>query len=63
MVDNIDLKKQLTLSDLEAIYWSLQTAVATNNENPVDKFKSYILHDDLINSSEIYNSIVSIYSK
>ncbi|XP_018564710.1 peroxisomal biogenesis factor 3 [Anoplophora glabripennis] len=58
IMDGVNLKKQLKLSDLEAIYWSLQTAVATNNENPIDKFKSYILHENLNNSNEMFNNIL-----
>ncbi|KAJ8964101.1 hypothetical protein NQ314_005126 [Rhamnusium bicolor] len=54
-VDSIDLKKQLKLSDVEAIYWSIQTALATNNENPIDQFRSYIFYEDVPNSSDIYN--------
>ncbi|KAJ8910851.1 hypothetical protein NQ315_015587 [Exocentrus adspersus] len=58
IIETLDLKKQLKLNDLEAIFWSLQTAIATNDNNPIDKFKSYILNDDLTISNDVFGSVL-----
>ncbi|KAJ8969661.1 hypothetical protein NQ317_004891 [Molorchus minor] len=57
-MEPIDLKKQMKLSDIEALYWAIQSALATNNENPVDQFRKYIFHDHIPDENNIYNDIL-----
>lgn len=59
ILENVDLKKQLKLSDLEAIFWSIQTAVCTNNDNPIDKLRQNVILEEINNSKDLYNNIVS----
>lgn len=56
----LDLKKQVKLCDLENIFWSIQTAVATSDENPVENFKEYIVGNDTA-ESEVYTQMVLIF--
>ncbi|CAH1179420.1 unnamed protein product [Phaedon cochleariae] len=57
-VENLELSKQLKLSDIEAIYWSIQTALATHVDSPVENFKDYILPDNSASSSSIYDQLL-----
>ena len=60
VLNSVNLTKQLKLSDLEAIFWSIQTAVATDNDNPVENLRHYILPDvDVPNSEGIYERVAS----
>ncbi|CAH1981339.1 unnamed protein product [Acanthoscelides obtectus] len=45
LLQGVELTKRLKLSDLEAIFWSLQTSLASHDESPIEKFKSYIISD------------------
>lgn len=57
------MTKQLKLGDIENIYWSVQVGLSSNTEGPIEQFRKYILTDDIISdSSDVYNSIVSVYN-
>lgn len=56
-MEAVSLTKQLKLSDLEAIFWSIQTAIATDNDNPVEKLKQYIL-TECSSSDIIYQKVL-----
>lgn len=44
VLEPIDLSKELRLSDLETIFWSIQTSIAQDTaSNPVDNLRDYIL--------------------
>nr|CAH7761828.1 unnamed protein product [Callosobruchus chinensis] len=45
LLQGIELTKRLKLSDLEAIFWSLQTSLASHDESPIENFKNYIIND------------------
>ncbi|CAG9855735.1 unnamed protein product [Phyllotreta striolata] len=56
----LDLTKQLKLSDIESIYWSVQVSLASNKDGPIEQLRKYILtDDDLPNSSDIYDSMIN----
>lgn len=59
LLQNIDLKKQMKLSDLEAIFWSLQSSLDNSSENPVNDLRKYIFEHDPPASDDVYNSMVS----
>lgn len=54
----MNLTKQLKLSDMEALFWSIQTGVATDSDNPVENLRQYVL-PELPTSDGIYEKIVS----
>jgi hypothetical protein len=45
---------------LEAIFWSIQTAIATDSDNPVEKLQEYIL-PEIPETKGIYDRVVSRY--
>ncbi|EFA00035.1 peroxisomal biogenesis factor 3 [Tribolium castaneum] len=57
VLEPVNLTKQLKLSDLEALFWSIQTAVATHNDNPVENLRQYVL-PELPVSDGIYEKMV-----
>ncbi|KAG5897336.1 hypothetical protein JTB14_030222 [Gonioctena quinquepunctata] len=56
-VENLELSKQLKLSDIEAIYWSIQTSLATHNESPVENFRSFIILE-VTTGSSVYDNMI-----
>ncbi|XP_050301606.1 peroxisomal biogenesis factor 3 [Anthonomus grandis grandis] len=58
LLKNIDLKKEMKLSDLEAIFWSLQSSLDASKEDPVSHLKSYILERDPPEGEDVYNSML-----
>ncbi|RZB40636.1 peroxisomal biogenesis factor 3, partial [Asbolus verrucosus] len=57
VLEPVNLTKQLKLSDLEAIFWSIQTAIATDNDNPIEKLRQYIV-PEVPTSNGVYEKIV-----
>lgn len=47
------------MSDLENIFWSIQTAVTTSDENPINKIKEYIIDED-IEETGTYSQMVNV---
>lgn len=37
----------MKLADLENIFYSIQTAITTNEENPINKIKEYIIDEEI----------------
>jgi peroxin-3 len=60
VLEPVNLTKQLKLSDLEAIFWSIQTAIATDSDNPVEKLQEYIF-PEIPETKGIYDRVVSRY--
>ncbi|XP_044758231.1 peroxisomal biogenesis factor 3 [Coccinella septempunctata] len=42
ILGQIDLKKPMRLSDIDALFWSLQAAIGDGEDNPIDNLKTYI---------------------
>lgn len=59
ILGSTELHKPLKLTDLENIFWSLQTAIATNDNNPLDKLREYLI-EDIPEGNNIYSNMVSI---
>ncbi|KAK9885951.1 hypothetical protein WA026_013826 [Henosepilachna vigintioctopunctata] len=60
VVDLIDLKKQMRLCDIDALFWSLETAICDSEDNPLDNLNSYInwrLNDNGTNE-DIYHDLI-----
>lgn len=60
-VDLLDLGKQLKLSDIEAIFWAIQTSLASHKESPIEQISMYILPDGVANTNGMYFNLVSIF--
>lgn len=60
LLQNVDLKKQMKLSDLEAIFWSLQSSIDASDNNPVSQLRKYIFPDDCPAGQDVYSSMVII---
>ncbi|CAG9761655.1 unnamed protein product [Ceutorhynchus assimilis] len=58
LLKNIDLKKQMKLSDLEAIFWSLQSSLDARQDNPISQLRKYIFETDPPSSPDIYTSML-----
>lgn len=58
-VNVVDLGKQLKLSDIEAIFWAIQTSLATHKESPVERLSNYILPNGIDDSNGICVNLVS----
>lgn len=52
------LNKELKLGDLENIFWSLQTAVATNDDNPIDHFREFLMPGEIPDENDVYSCMV-----
>lgn len=60
LLHNVDLKKQMKLSDLEAIFWSLQSSIDASDNNPVNQLRKYIVPEDCLLGQDVYSSLVII---
>lgn len=58
LFENITLTKQMKISDLEAIFWSLQSSLDAVKENPVEHLKEYIFSCDPPDGDDIYSSML-----
>ncbi|XP_066254488.1 peroxisomal biogenesis factor 3 [Euwallacea similis] len=58
LLENVDFKKQMKISDLEAIFWSLQSSLGASDGNPVNELKNYIFSDDLLSGDGVYNNML-----
>lgn len=58
LLQNVDLKKQMKLSDLETIFWSLQSGLDASNDNPVNHLREYILESDPPSSDDVYSNML-----
>lgn len=41
----MELKRKLSLKDLENIFWAIQTTITTSDSNPIDSFSKFIVPD------------------
>jgi peroxin-3 len=57
VLEPVNLTKQLKLSNLEAIFWSIQTAIATDSDNPVEKLQEYIF-PEIPETKGIYDRVL-----
>lgn len=60
LLENLDLKKQMKLSDLEAIFWSLQCSIDASDNNPVSQLRKYIFPEDSPAGQDVYSLMVII---
>lgn len=58
LLENIQLSKKMRLRDFDNLFWSIQTLVTTCNGNPVEKFKDYIITNNIPNDDLILNNMV-----
>lgn len=58
IVGSLPLQKKLKISDFEAIFWAIQSALPTSEHNPLDMFRNYILNESIADSSEIYKNLL-----
>lgn len=54
-----ELNKQLKLSDLEGIFWTIQTSIAAHEQNPIDKLLEYIIPGEIPRASDLYSNLIS----
>lgn len=54
----MDLGKQLRLSDIEAIYWAIQTSLASHKQSPVEQICAYMLPEEIDSSNDVYSNLV-----
>ncbi|XP_023017170.2 peroxisomal biogenesis factor 3 [Leptinotarsa decemlineata] len=57
-VEDLELTKQLKLSDIEAIFWTVQTNLATHKNSPVECFASYILRNSISDPADVYCNMI-----
>ena len=55
----MDLKKQLSLKDLDDAFYMIQCAMATSECNPVGNLHSYVI-SDVPNSNGLYENLVKV---
>lgn len=62
IIGKIDLKKSMRLCDIDAVFWSLQTAIGDGEDNPIENFKAYLAlnTEDDFKSKDIYTLLVII---
>ncbi|XP_045462067.1 peroxisomal biogenesis factor 3 [Harmonia axyridis] len=60
IIGKIDLKKSMRLCDIDAVFWSLQTAIGDGEDNPIENFKAYLAlnTEDDFKSKDIYTLLV-----
>lgn len=58
IIGPVPLKKQLKLTDLENIFWALQTSIATSNNSPIERLREFILIDGVSEGDDIYSIMV-----
>lgn len=61
IVGPMELTKQLKLNDLEYIFWSIQTALAVSEKNPIESLKDYAVSDEK-QDSDIFIQMVHIHT-
>lgn len=54
----VDLGKQMKLSDIEAVFWAIQTSMASHKLSPVEQIGTFILPDSLEDSNDIYSNLL-----
>jgi len=57
MIEPIGLNKSMQLKDFEAIFWTIQTRIATHQLNPFEHFTDYLIE------TEVNTSLNDIYTK
>lgn len=57
-MSSMDLKKQLSLQDLENTFWVIQTAIQVSSMNPVNNLSSFIIVEEPTESG-IYSELVN----
>nr|CAI5867811.1 unnamed protein product [Callosobruchus analis] len=58
LLQGIELTKRLKLSDLEAIFWSLQTSLASHDQSPIENFKNYIIINDVESTNGTHEKLL-----
>ncbi|XP_060519436.1 peroxisomal biogenesis factor 3 [Cylas formicarius] len=58
ILERVDLKKQMKLSDLEAIFWSLQSSLASHKESPIEQIRPYVINDELSSNTDVYHNML-----
>lgn len=57
----MDLKRRLSIYDIEQIFWAIQAKLCDSTEDPIQKIKDYIITEDITNANDIYNNLVCFY--
>lgn len=53
----MELKKPISLKDLENTFWALQTAISTNESNPINNLSNFVITDESAENG-IYSEMV-----
>lgn len=57
IIGDIELKRPIMLKDLENVFWAIQSAVITNEQNPIDEFSKNVVAD-FSQQEPIFNDMV-----
>lgn len=58
LLKNITFTKPMKVSDMETIFWSLQSSLDSSKDSPVEHLKEYIFPDDPPNTDDVYSSML-----
>lgn len=58
VANNMDMKKQMRISDIDALFWKIQNSIASENKT-IENLKNYVLPIVSITDDEKLNSLIS----
>lgn len=57
----LPLKRHLKISDMENIFWTIQTAIRESKEDPIKHLKQYVNLDNITIDKDIYSCMVKLF--
>ncbi|KAF7281039.1 peroxisomal biogenesis factor 3 [Rhynchophorus ferrugineus] len=58
ILSGVDLKKEMIISDIQTIFWSIQASLNSDMDGPINQFKNYVINTKLSESSDIYSNML-----
>lgn len=59
-MSTMDLKKKLSLYDIEQIFWNLQVKLCETENDPIKHVSQYVIPEEISESTDLYNNMVCI---
>lgn len=59
-MSTMDLKKKLSLYDIEQIFWNLQVKLCETENDPIKHVRQYVIPEEISESTDLYNNMVCI---
>ncbi|GLV42624.1 uncharacterized protein CBL_03363 [Carabus blaptoides fortunei] len=58
IMSTMDLKKKLSLYDVEQIFWNLQVKLCETENDPIKHVRQYVIPEEISESTDLYDSMV-----